>query len=853
MADFDKLSFEVEAKDSASSVLQNIVSTLEKIKTLQNEIKRGANGKIIGGVSGVGSNRKPKSQLTRDFRIWSQTGNITKPIMRRATQQGNLDVYNYAKRNISLATSLGNANYVATRREILRLQQQKKEIDNQLKVELGIKKTTSQTKLNTKANQENAKSFASVATKVATVIALARKAGQYLASATKESGAYIENLNLFAVTFGKTYEKTAKWAIDIANNLGVSINEIIKFTGLFKQLSTAIGVAENTGTKMAETLTKLGYDFASFYNIDITSAMEKLQAGIYSGQTKPLRSIGIDVTYQSIDNLLRTNEALAVFNTSSKKLDQSQKAIARLIIAMQSGSNAFGDMSNTVNTLANQIRVLQGGLSNFKLALGDLVNEPIRVTLVYINALILAMTNVIRLFKPINTRSATGESQIATLGADAEETNEAIEELNGKLATFDKFNVLNSSGDTGTSNITDVLTQELEKQIAIYDQIWDSQNKIKNNAVVMANKITQSVENILISLGAYREEENGVLKLSNGLELAVSGLASVFGVLLAQLDVAIITKFMSKFGDFGKVFSIKRLGISALISALVYMYNTNEKFRDSVNRLLDAVLKLIGNGLDKLSKPIMTTVDILSKWLDILAPILSYILDMASSLLEVADSGNALIPILIIIGSLISLKKLLGVSGVISNISANILPLVAGIALLVGGIQSFISVADKMTSLEKIVSIIVALTSAVIGFVVALKALSLSVPVALGVGASLAGGILLLSSSIKKQQIQGFANGGITNANLIMTHENGVREWVGRQGSSTAVVNDSQMSDVMEQAVARGVYRALSSARQVESSSNNGSHTTKIYINGREILTAVENEASKQGKKFANI
>lgn len=847
MADFDKLSFEVEAKDSASTVLQNIVSTLEKIKTLQSQIKSGASGNIVGGVSGVSSASR-KSKLTRDFKIWSQSGNLTKPLVRRAKQQGNLDVYNLAIKNKSLATSLDNANYEETIREKLLLQQKKKEIEDRLKVELGIKKTTKQTEENTKANKDNANSFASVATRVATLIALARKAGQYLSSAIKESGAYIENLNLFAVTFGKSYEKTANWAIDIANNLGVSINEIIKFTGLFKQLSTAIGVADKTGTKMAETLTKLGYDFASFYNIEITSAMEKLQAGIYSGQTKPLRSIGIDVTYQSIDNLLKTNEALAVFNTSSKKLDQSQKAIARLIIAMQSGSNAFGDMSNTVNTLANQIRVLQGGLSNLKLALGDLVNEPIRKTLVYMNAFILATTNVIRLFKPVNTRSKTGESQIATLGADAEETNEEIEELNRSLAGFDKFNSLSSSNSNTTNNITEVLTQELEKQIAIYDKIWEQQNEVGNNAVKMANKITSSIENILIKLGAYKDEQSGTLKLSNGLKYAVSNLASVFGLLFAKIDIAIIGKLASKFKVLGGVLSVKNLGITALISALVYMYTTNEKYRGSVDRLLETIVKLIGSGLDKLSKPIMTTVDILSKLLDILAPLISYILDITSSTLEFVSSSNALIPALVMIGSLIALKKLMSVSGIISTISSNILPLVAGISLLVVGIRSFMSVADKMTGLEKVVSILVALTAAVIGFVVALKALSLSVPVALGIGTALAGGVLLLSSQIKSQQVQGFADGGITNANLIMTHENGVREWVGRQGSSTAVVNDSQMTDVMERAVARGVYSALYANSQTKSSQ--GTNIIKININGREVFDVVESEASKQGKGF---
>lgn len=81
-------------------------------------------------------------------------------------------------------------------------------------------------------------------------------------------------------------------------------------------------------------------------------------------QTKPLRSIGLDVTYQSIDNLLKTTDALAQFNTTSKKLDQSQKAIARTILVLQSVRNSFGDAGKTIKNSGFMGKLINENLVN---------------------------------------------------------------------------------------------------------------------------------------------------------------------------------------------------------------------------------------------------------------------------------------------------------------------------------------------------------------------------------------------------------------------------------------------------------------------------------------------------------
>lgn len=62
-----------------------------------------------------------------------------------------------------------------------------------------------------------------------------------------------------------------------------------------------------------------------------------------------VRSLGLDVTAQTLDNLLKTNEAFKGLGvTSSKALLQSDKAMLRLIVVLQNAQNSFGDMQRTI-------------------------------------------------------------------------------------------------------------------------------------------------------------------------------------------------------------------------------------------------------------------------------------------------------------------------------------------------------------------------------------------------------------------------------------------------------------------------------------------------------------------------
>lgn len=321
---------------------------------------------------------------------------------------------------------------------------------------------------NTKTTNKEVSNWAKRMTRVVASFLSIRTITRVISQVVKESGSWIENLNLFAVTFGESnYREMLDWATDYADKLGMANNEIVRMTGYFKQLSSAIGIAGEQGTELSQILTQLGYDFASFYNIDTASAFEKLQSGIFSGQIRTLRSLGIDVSQAAVQNLLDMNEAFAGLNASATQMTQTQKVLARMILTMQAGVNAFGDMARSIDTLQNRQRVLTASLENLRLAFGDLLAEPAREFFAYGIAITQVITDIIRSIVPLQTELSydIGDTVFTEITDEAEEAESAINQL-----SFDKFNAL-TTGDEEQVSLTEALNNLLQEQIALYEQV----------------------------------------------------------------------------------------------------------------------------------------------------------------------------------------------------------------------------------------------------------------------------------------------------------------------------------------------------------------------------------------------
>lgn len=629
-----------------------------------------------------------------------------------------------------------------------------KSLDNVNNTTKKISQNTEETKRKTDSANKSTVSWFKSLSKIGLTIAGFRRLGQTIGELVKESGSWIENLNLFEVTFGDTYKKSLDWSIEFAENLGFSVNEMVKFTGLFKQLSTSIGIAQETGDKLAETLTSIGTDITSFYNLsDVQTAMEKLQAGIFSGQTKPLRSIGIDVTYQSIDNLLKTNEALAQFNTTSKKLDQSQKALARTILVLQGARNAFGDTQKTINSLSNQIRVFQGSLQNLKLALGDTFAEPFRQALIYVNGFIIALTDIIRMFVDLKTSTGNPLPDGTIVGQINDELKEL--EQNEGLLSFDKFNIAGSGSDNTNLSITEALTEELNKQIGLYNSISTSIGDIRNKA----QEVAKSIKNWIVIV----DEDGKFVDFTDNVKTLFSFLVAIFGT-------AMIAKIVSWGKAIYTAFMTATSGASALTIASSLL-RTSGLFL-----LIYSITELVTkwDDLDDAQKAAYATLSGLGAAMIIFSN-KTLLGNLVKSL---TTSKNAMLGLQQ--ASLTTRLAVLGIGAAVGYLVGEMLgELSSGIRLIIGVLLTFIGVATAAA--------------------IAMGSLQSTWSLGLAAGAIVAG-IVAITSAIKDANASGgldfsgaFADGGIPRTgSLFIAGESGA-EFVTNMGNNqTGVTNIQQ-------------------------------------------------------------
>ena len=127
----------------------------------------------------------------------------------------------------------------------------------------------------------------------------------------------------------------------------------------------SMGLSDDAVLDMSTSMTGRAGDFASFYNLPIEEAFQKIRSGI-SGETEPLKELGINM---SVANL----EAYALsqgIDKSYNSMTQAEQATLRYNFLMAASANAQGDAARTNGTLAGQLRKAQLEVQNLSGAIG---------------------------------------------------------------------------------------------------------------------------------------------------------------------------------------------------------------------------------------------------------------------------------------------------------------------------------------------------------------------------------------------------------------------------------------------------------------------------------------------------
>ena len=336
--------------------------------------------------------------------------------------------------------------------------------------------------------------------KVTAFVNVLKSAVKTIGSLTDKSSAYTENLNLYAVAFDGATESADKFVNKLTEMYGLDESWLVRTTGIFKQLSNAMALSTEQGTKLATLMTQMSVDISSLYNIDIERASSVLQSSL-AGQTKPIRgATGADITQNTLQTTL---DGLGI-DRYIGDLSYAEKRLVIIISLTQQLKEATNDFGKTIESPANQMRILDEQWQRLSRSVGNLFLPVLAKVLPYLNAVLMVLTEI------INTVASLlgfdlGEYDYGVSGV-TDSVLELEDSLNGAtsgasklkkemsgLRSFDKLNVIKtptSAKASGGAGGAGGISPDIMKA---FNTAFDEYNSKLENVRMKANDIRDSI------------------------------------------------------------------------------------------------------------------------------------------------------------------------------------------------------------------------------------------------------------------------------------------------------------------------------------------------------------------------
>lgn len=421
------------------------------------------------------------------------------------------------------------------------------DVVGQIALELGIDSSQIVNQL-TGASNKAAKQATSIFSGMGKKIA----AGLSIAAFTKftkdclEVGSNVTEVqNVVDTAFKDLSGQADQWASNAMTNFGLSELSAKKYMGVFGQMSNAMGITGQAALDMAEDVTGLTGDVASFYNLGTDEAYTKLKS-IWTGETETLKDLGVVMTQTNLDQYALNNG----FGKTTAKMTEQEKVMLRYQYVTSALSNATGDFVKTQDSWANQTRILSLRFEQLKASLGKGFIALFTPILRGFNNLLAGLQKVADGFASfvqmltgadVSTSMGSISSDIAGIGDDASSAADNVgdigsaakktaKDIEKSLAGFDQINKLteptddssDSSGSTGG-------TSSGIGSVDLIPDVSGSTSNVSSAISDMASKVKKALEplksisfdNLITSLDNLKESAQPLTeKLFSGLEWA---------------------------------------------------------------------------------------------------------------------------------------------------------------------------------------------------------------------------------------------------------------------------------------------------------------------------------------------
>lgn len=325
-----------------------------------------------------------------------------------------------------------------------------------------LSKVVTQANRVTAANEKQRKSYLSLSNQMngfmrnmAKLVSL-KAIAEYLGNAVAKFNDFYEATDLFHNAMGNLSGEADTLISKMQGLLGVDPTKAMTYMATIQSLGTSFGLTSDKAYVLSKNLTQLAYDEASYWNKDVAEAFTAMSSAI-SGEIEPIRRLGVDLSQARLQQ-----ELLALgFNKQVSSLSQADKAVLRYIAIMKQTANIQGNLAQTINSPANQIKILKAQLDMLAKSVGSLLYPALKSIL----PPLIAAVQLIREFvewvaklmgvKVVFTDFTKSTDSVGGIGDamddTADSTKKAAKALKDYTMGFDELNIIDPTQGSSSS------------------------------------------------------------------------------------------------------------------------------------------------------------------------------------------------------------------------------------------------------------------------------------------------------------------------------------------------------------------------------------------------------------------
>lgn len=335
-----------------------------------------------------------------------------------------------------------------------------------------LSKVVTQANRVTAANEKQRKSYLSLSNQMngfmrnmAKLVSL-KAIAEYLGNAVAKFNDFYEATDLFHNAMGNLSGEADTLISKMRGLLGVDPTKAMTYMATIQSLGTSFGLTSDKAYILSKNLTQLAYDEGSYWNKDVAETFTAMSSAI-SGEIEPIRRLGVDLSQARLQQ-----ELLALgFNKQVSSLSQADKAVLRYIAIMKQTANVQGNLAQTIQSPANQIKILKAQLDMLAKSVGSLLYPAMKSIL----PPLIAAVQLIREFvewvaklmgvKVVFTDFTKSADSVGGIGDAMDDTTDstkkAAKALKDYTMGFDELNIIDptqgSSGSGGGASAGNIL------------------------------------------------------------------------------------------------------------------------------------------------------------------------------------------------------------------------------------------------------------------------------------------------------------------------------------------------------------------------------------------------------------